>query len=277
MAEKISRWQKFKKFLKRNMTKTWAKHFSYQVLSFLISVAMIVGVANYAFAKSYDEKELSFVDGFTITAHTGAFNTEANSIESVMVAIEKDVEILEIDVRCRPDGTVVIGHDLIVTNNDGIEISTVFELIKETDIHINLDIKETKCLKGLHDLIIEYGLINRVFLTGIELLNVKAVKEECPDIDYYLNYKPSRFQIFSEDYQKKIIELMEKTGAIGINCKFLYASRTLSKVLHDNGYKLSVWTADSKYPIKRSLVCRPDNITTHYPDRVRQIIENWGK
>ena len=46
------RWQKFKRFLKRNMTPTWAKHFSYQVISFIISVFMVIGVAEYAVTKS---------------------------------------------------------------------------------------------------------------------------------------------------------------------------------------------------------------------------------
>ena len=48
MAQPQSRWVRFKRFLKRNMTPTWAKHFSYQVFSFLVSVAMVIGVANYA-------------------------------------------------------------------------------------------------------------------------------------------------------------------------------------------------------------------------------------
>ena len=69
MAQPQSRWVRFKRFLKRNMTPTWAKHFSYQVFSFLVSVAMVIGVANYAITRSYDERKLTFVDGFTITAH----------------------------------------------------------------------------------------------------------------------------------------------------------------------------------------------------------------
>lgn len=277
MAEKISKWQQFKRFCKRNMTKTWAQHFSYQVFSFLMSIVLVVAVANYAFQKSYDERKLSFVEDFTITAHTGAFDTPDNTLESVKVSIEKEVQILEIDVRCRPNGTVVIGHDIIVTNTDGVEISSVFDLIKETKILVNLDIKETRALKGLHELIFEYGLENQVFLTGIEYLQVKAVKEDCPDIDYYLNYKPSRFKIFSDDYQTKMVELMEKTGAIGINCNYKYASKTLANTLHKNGYKLSIWTVDRKTAIKRALVCKPDNITTHYPDFVQDGIDNWGK
>ena len=60
MAQPQSRWVRFKRFLKRNMTPTWAKHFSYQVFSFLVSVAMVIGVANYAITRSYDEKEVDF-------------------------------------------------------------------------------------------------------------------------------------------------------------------------------------------------------------------------
>lgn len=278
MAEKISRWQKFKKFLKRNMTPTWAKHFSYQVISFLISVFLVAAVATYAVTKSYDERSLNFVEGFTITAHTGAFNTPENSLESVQAAIDNNVEILEIDIRRRPNGTLVISHDIVVTNNDGTELTEVFKLLQRDDCRINLDIKETRTLNDLHDMLVEYNLLDRAFLTGIDQMNVAAVKESsCADMDYYLNYQPSRIQIFTNDYKQKIISLLEETGAIGINCNYKYAGGTLSNLLHENGYKLSVWTVNSRYEMKRMLVAELDNITTKEYDLLISVIENWGK
>lgn len=277
MAQKISRWQKFKKFLKRNMTPTWAKHFSYQVFAFLVSLAMVFGVATYAFSKSYDERELTFVDNFTITAHTGAFDTKDNTLETVEAAIKNNVDVLELDIRQRPDGTLVMGHDIIVSNSDGVEISAAFDLIKDTNIYLNLDIKEMKVLPKLHKMLIEYGLINRAFLTGIEYFQAKDVPEKCPDVAFYINYIPSRIKIFSDDYQQKILDILDKTGAIGINCNHTYASRTLSEVLHKNGYKLSVWTVDKKRHMKRALVNKPDNITTHNYNELLDLIENWGK
>lgn len=87
--------EKFKRFLKRNMTPTWAKRFSYQVVAFIISVSMVVGVVVYAFNKTYDERKLSFVDGFTITAHTGAYDTPDNSMESLEAAIKHGDESFE--------------------------------------------------------------------------------------------------------------------------------------------------------------------------------------
>lgn len=277
MAEKISKWVKFKRFLKRNMTPQWAKRFVYQVISFLVSVAMILGVAIYAFTKSYDERTLSFVDGFTITAHTGAFNTRDNSLESIKAAIEGGADAVEFDVRQRPDGTVVMGNDIITTNNDGVEVFSVFELLKDSNVGLNLNIKDIKALPELHDLIEEYQFFDRVCLTGIEVSQAKNVAERCPDVDYYINYLPSRVNIFSEDYQEKIIALLEETGAIGINCNHTNASRTLSILLHEHGYKLSVWTVDRTYQMKRALVNQPDNITTKEVDKLKEVIENWGK
>lgn len=278
MAEKKSRWIKFKKFLKRNMTPTWAKHFSYQVFAFLVSVAMVIGVADYAVTKSYDERKLSFVEGFTITAHTGAYGTAMNSIESIQAAIENKAAIVEVDVRQRPDHTPVMNHDLVVTNNDGTPLAEAFMLLKDTDIKINLDIKETRVLNSLYQLLVEYNLVERSFLTGIEMINVKAVKEsDCAEMDYYLNYKPIRTKVFFDEYRQKLIDMLEETGAIGINCNYKYANSQLSNLLHKKGYKLSVWTVDKERTAKKMLVIKPDNITTKDPDLINGVIENWGK
>ena len=278
MAEKITRWQKFKKFLKRNMTPTWAKHFSYQVISFLLSVCLVIGVTAYAINKTYDERTLTFVQGFTVTAHTGAFDTPENSMESVQAAIENNVQIIEIDIRQRPDKTLVISHDIVVMNNEGTPLADVFALLQQDDCLINLDIKETRTLDPLHDLLVEYNLLSRAFLTGIDQMNVNAVKESsCADMDYYLNCQPSRIKIFTDDYKVKIIDLLKETGAVGINCNYKYACATLSNLLHENGYKLSVWTVNTKFEMKRMLVTQPDNITTKEYGKLMSFIDNWGK
>lgn len=276
-AKNKKRIEKFKRFLKRNITPTWAKRFAYQVVAFLVSVSMLVMVVSYAFNKTFDEHDLKFVDGFTITAHTGAYNTPDNSMESLEKAIEHGEASFEIEVRQRPNGTIVMSNDIINTNSDGTEITAAFQRVKKTDMHLNLDIRETRVLKNLHDLIVDYSLTDRVTLTGIEVFQANKVKENCPGVEYYVNYMPSRINIFTEDYQQKIIDMLEKTGAIGINCNYKYASRTLSNLLHKNGYKLSIWTVDGKYQIKRALVNTADNITTNNPQKVQHIINKWGK
>ncbi|MCH5321222.1 MAG: glycerophosphodiester phosphodiesterase [Eubacterium sp.] len=278
MTEKVSKWTKFKRFLKRNMTPTWAKHFSYQIFAFVVSVAMVIGVADYAVTKSYDERKLTFVDDFTITAHTGAYNTAMNTVEFVQAAIENAAKIIELDIRLRPDHTVVMSHDLVVTNNDGNPLEDALVLLEGTDIQINLDIKETRSLNYLYELLVQHNLVEQSFLTGIETINIKALKEsDCANMDYYLNYRPSRTKIFFDEYRTKLIDLLEETGAIGINCNHKYASSQLSGLLHKKGYKLSVWTIDKERTAKKTLVIKPDNITTKNPEMIQNVIDNWGK
>lgn len=259
------------------MTPLWAKRFTYQVLSFIIAVAMVAGVAMYAFYKTYEDRTLSFADDFTITAHSGAYGMPDNSTEFVQAVIDHHVDVIELDICQRLDGTVVLGHDIITTNFDGVELSAVFEMIQASDLRVNLDIKDMRALAGLYELIKKYNLADRVFLTGIETYQAKTAAEMCPGIPYYINYKPSRISIFSEDYQEKILQVLEETGAIGINCNHVYASRTLSILLHEHGYKLSEWTVDRTYEMKRALVNSPDNITTHDVDKLKSMIDNWGK
>lgn len=260
------------------MTPTWAKHFSYQVFAFLVSVAMIIGVADYAITKSYDERTLVFVDGFTITAHTGAYNTQMNTLEFVETAVKNNPQVIELDIRKRPDGTLVMSHDIVVTNNDGVKLESAFMLLQGTDIQINLEIKEMRVLNDLYPLLLNYNLAEQSFLTGIETYNVKSVKESaCAQMPYYLNYMPKKTSLFSDSYRQKLIDMLEEAGAVGINCNYKYANSQLSSLLHTKGYKLSVWTIDKERAVKKMLVISPDNITTKNPQMVKDVINNWGK
>lgn len=278
MAEEISRWKKFKRFLKRNLTPTWAKHFSYQVFSFSVSVAMVIGVASYAVNKSYDERKLRLSDDFTITAKAGAFGENEFSTDWVKACVNNNVNVIEIAVRQRPDDTLVMSNEIIVTNNDGIPLCDVFEMLKQTEITLNLNIKETRVLNKLHDMLVEYNLLNRVFLTGIQTMNVPAVKESnCAKMEYYLDYQPSRIKIFDDDYADELITRVKDAGAIGLNCNFSSVGGKLAEVLHSKGYKISVDGVNSEYPMKRILMVKPDNITTKNYDKVLFKINNWGK
>ena len=58
------------------MTREWAAHFTYQVVSFIVAVALVVGVATYAVNKTYEERDLKFTDDFTLTAQSGSYNTD---------------------------------------------------------------------------------------------------------------------------------------------------------------------------------------------------------
>lgn len=209
---------------------------------------------------------------YTITAHTGAFNTEDNSIEYIKTALSKNVEILEIDIRLRADGEVVISHDEVNNSNGGVLVKDVFDLVKPTKTIINLDIKETRALKALHQLLVDYEMIDQALLTGISSKDVDIVKKDCCDVKYFLNDKPSRIKMLSKKYQNNYIQNIKDKGAVGINCNYKFATKKLSDLLHENGYELSLWTINDLNALKKALACNPDNITSRHPDLVESNI-----
>lgn len=265
--------------LHKKMTKKWWIMTIYQVITFLLSVVIVYGVVSYAVSKSYRTRKLYLSDSFTVTAHSGSMGTEENSIESIEKAIEAGADVVEFDVRFRPDGTPVMSHDSVLSNKKGVLVEEALKRLAQEGetIRVNLDIKETTNLQELQQLVIKYGLLDRVFLTGVTERFVPEVQAQCPELPYYLNYAPGRSKILGEKYQQKLLALLHATGAIGINCKYRYSSERLATLLHENGYLLSVWTVNDKDQMARALVNGADNITSEVPDQVIQLIETWNE
>lgn len=279
MTEELSRWQRFKRYLKRNCTRDWAKHVVYQISAFLISICMVVGVADYAVTKSYDERTLRLADSFTLTAHQGAFDTKDDITDFINTAVNNNVNVIEIAVRQRPNGELVMSSDIVVTNNDGVPLCDILDKLKNSDIMLDFCVKDMKTLNPLHDMIVEYGVLPRSFLTGIMEFNVPAVKaSSCANMDYYLELQPSRLKIFGDEYAKDIVEKVENAGAVGVNCNYRYAGGRLAETLHKSGCRLSVDAVNaSTYSIKRVLISQPDNVITKQYDKVMLVISHWGE
>lgn len=204
----------------------------------------------------------------TVTAHTGAYGTPDNTMEFVRTALGKNPDIIEIDIRCRPDGTLAMSHDEIKTDAEGEDIWKVFEKIKGTSIRINLDIKQTEALKPLRALVRKYRMGRQVFMTGLEIEEIPCARKDCRGVRYYLNCSPDLAMIKDEAYQQELLATLRSTHSLGVNCHYSCADKTLSDLLHKHGYLLSVWTVNEKADADRMKAIGVDNITTRRPEVV---------
>lgn len=266
------------KKLHAKMTRRWWIMTIYQVITLILSIIMVYGVVNYAVTKSYRGRKLYLSSSFTVTAHTGSMDTLQNSIESIEKAISIGADVTEFDVRFRPDGTPVMAHDPVYSNKKGVPVEDAFKSLTQpgVTIKINLDIKETDHLDKLQALVLQYGLKERAFLTGVGESFVPHVKEKCPQLSYYLNYSPSRSRLIGDKYPVELLALLKESGAIGINCSYMYSSERLAELLHENGYLLSVWTVNNEDKMARTLVNGADNITSLSPDKLIHLIDTWN-
>lgn len=249
-------------------------------LCIAIAAAILLAcvAVHFAVLKSYRNQDLHLSANFTVTAHTGGMGTADNSIESIEKAIAVRADVVEFDVRFRPNGTPVMAHDAVTSDGEGVPIAGALKVLSKDGvaIRVNLDIKETTNLSALQALVKQYGLLDRVFCTGVTEEFLPEVQKQCPEIPYYLNYAPDKNKLKDEKYQEELLQLLEKTGALGINCHYKNADKYLADALHAQGYLLSVWTVDKENEMVRSLVSGADNITSRNPDMLIELIAHWN-
>ena len=249
-----------------------------RILIGLLSVFanLILLLSNSAQIKEITSNPLNLPESFTVTAHSGALLTVPNSLYSLRVAIASDVEVVEVDLNFRPDGTPVTAHDKPKSNTGGVLFSKALgEIAKSDTVMVNLDLKSVSNLVVIEDLVEENGLMGRVFFTGIGKDFLKAVREHCPDIPYYLNYNSSPDYNNTPEEIESIVNDVISAGAIGINMDSGNFTAELCSAMHEKGLLVSVWTIDKNIEQYRTLALCPDNITTRQPLKLQKIIQKW--
>ena len=209
-------------------------------------------------------------EGFTCTAHTGCMGTESNSLESIDVGVQYGADIIEFDLNFTRDGTPVLSHDTPEGNE--ITLDEAFRKIASIEnLRVNVDVKKTKNLEAVKPLAQKYGILDRIFYTGIDKKMVEDAKIKSPDVPYFLNTRVRKRQ--DAKYLAKLVRKVHDCGAIGINFNKDNATKKLVDFFHENGLLVSIWTADIEEDILRLLSYSPDNITTRRPDTLTAILK----
>lgn len=221
-------------------------------------------------------KKDEWAQNMTVTFHTGALHTKDNSLNSVRTAVESGAQIFEVDITFRPDGTPVMIHKEKPGENEGELLSGALEIAaKYPDCKINLDLKSTANLKGLEELIKEYGLYERVFYTGVFDTWTEKVKADST-IPYYLNHTISLKEGLDEKAAQKVADKAKELGAIGVNSNYITATKLFCDVMHQNGLLVSLWTVNIECDMKKVLSFNVDNITTERPSALYNIMKKLG-
>ena len=221
----------------------------------------------------YKNMIVSFPKGFTCTAHTGCMNTPENSLESIEIAVASGADIVEFDLNFTAEGEPVLAHD--APKGGEVTLDEAFKKVSEyNDIKVNVDIKSTLALEKVKPLAEKYGILDRIFYTGVDDDFVDAVRTYGGDIPYYLNVdvEPERKQ--SDEYLNSLVDKVKESGAIGINFNKGNATKALVDKFHSNGLLVSIWTVNSETEIYRILSYAPDNITSRNPDKLLEAINS---
>ena len=212
-------------------------------------------------------KTITLPRGFTVTAHSGSMGLPDNSIEAMEAGVKAGAQIVEFDLQYTDAGEPVLSHD--APAGKCVTLSDAFAfLAAHPDVRANVDVKDTTHLECVEPLAKEAGVLDRIFFTGLEEQDIPVAREKCPSVPYYLNTSISRFTNI-----RMLAAKVRALGALGVNINKHDLSLRLTRIFHDEGLLVSVWTVDKKQKALYVLMTCPDNVTTRNPEMVWSLLE----
>lgn len=235
-----------------------------------------------------------------VLAHRGASGyAPENTMEAFKKAIEQGADGFELDVQLTKDGEIVVIHDETIDrtsdgkgwvkdytfeklrkfnfNNhnskfDHCDIPTmreVFELVKPTNLVINIEIKTGVVFYPIEEKLLaltkEMGMEDRVFYSSFNHYTVKKIHELDPSTTVGFLYADGPIDM--PEYGKKH----------GVNALHpaLYNLQYPGFVeeCKKNGLALNVWTVNEEQYVKMCIDAQVDSVITNYPDMARRVIE----
>ena len=212
-------------------------------------------------------RTVTLPQGFTVTAHSGSMGLPANSIEAMEAGVRAGAQIVEFDLQFTDAGEPVLSHDAPAGKCVTLADAFAF-LAAHADVRANVDVKDTQYLECVEPLAKEAGVLDRIFFTGLDEQDIPTAKEKCPSVPYYLNVSISRFASIP-----KLAKKVRALGALGVNISRGSMTPRLTRVFHEQGLLVSVWTIDKKLEAQYVLSMQPDNVTTRRPDLIWSLLE----
>jgi glycerophosphoryl diester phosphodiesterase len=219
----------------------------------------------------------------TAVAHRGdPYRVRENTIDSVLAALDRGADAVEVDVRLTKDGVPVLLHDETLKRlwehdrplrslsaaevrglTDG-RVPTLAEALEATGgedggTRLMLDLpgtREVRVARRIVDVVREHGAQDRVYYCA-DATAMLAVREADPAAEIALTWTtlaPPR------------PVLLDAVRPRWLNYRFGLMDQDLADRIHADGHLISVWTPDTRRSMRRLAALGVDSITTNRVD-----------
>lgn len=238
-------------------------------------------------------------------AHRGASGTEPeNTLRAFKRALQLKAEMIECDLHLTKDNQVIVIHDDTIdrtTNGTGKVSELTLAEIKKFDAgkgekiptleeiidlvkgkcKLNLEIKDNNAVEQVVKIITQKKILSGTVISSSFEEYLIKVKELNPKIKTALIYKAIKtdlgqilfdlLAVLTLPLTKRIIlRKAKRLGVKSINLSKKIATKSMIDYLHQQGFKVMVWTIDEKEEIKRFKTLGVDGIFSNFPERFDQ-------
>lgn len=206
-------------------------------------------------AKTENDQSVHPVYTTMITAHAGAEDTPANTLESMQTLLYIGADAVEVDVR-RVEGTLILSHDTPAKGKTCATLREVLALLKTVPhIKMNIDIKTPGLITDILTLARETGISDNLLMTGdVGQDDYEIILNN--EIPLWLNHYLLPMREWPNPVQGA-----EKLGFMIVNID----KRMLTDNMLRQADRISVWTVNDEETLRRLLSAGVKNITTRKP------------
>ena len=270
-------------------------HLGKLVVIALLLVSIYLNITNFMSVGKTTDTPIELFQTTLVSAHRGSeWRAPENTMSAIAAAVEDMADFVEIDVQLSKDGHVVLLHDNSLLRTAGVN-KLVGEMtlreLKKLDMgswfSSDFEGEQIPTLEEVIQFVQGKAKLNiEIKSSGIDELLIVKIAELIEQYDFYDQCVISSFsypslmkiKMLDERIQTGLILIMAAGNYLqvpyidffSLNAQFVTKGRV--QQIHNNGFSIHVWSADSSRTIRRLLECGVDNLITSDPLRTKQII-----
>lgn len=204
-----------------------------------------------------------------ITARAGCLGTRPNSLASFELAFSYPVDSIEADVRFDPSGRIYLSREKRSPKEQqkAMTLEALFQMaVDHPQVKLYLNLKEYSGLKQVESLARSTDILDRVFLTGVPLKYLVAVRRAVPALPVYVSAIPTFSQRYLFGACDQWVRQIREGDGVGLNTHYRFVTRLLRQVLQESSLQLLVGTVDRERDMRRLIALPVDGLITHRID-----------
>ena len=213
------------------------------LIAVIVAAVIIIPTVRRNSVSSYMREDLSNVDNISLISHCSEVDGTVNSVAGFKESVRLGANAVIVDLCFKKDGTPVM-TDSYSEIDSAEKVEALFAAMNEEKFNsacVYLNIVQLSDIAKLNSLAVEYNVVNRVFLTGIDADRYELIGTDDTILPFLIDYTFTSEELDSVkngSFSKP--EALEKTGASGLVTDYSQLSDELVETLNDYGILFAV-------------------------------------
>ena len=248
------------------------------LIAVIVAAVIIIPTVRRNSVSSYMREDLSNVDNISLISHCSEVDGTVNSVAGFKESVRLGANAVIVDLCFKKDGTPVM-TDSYSEIDSAEKVEALFAAMNEEKFNsacVYLNIVQLSDIAKLNSLAVEYNVVNRVFLTGIDADRYELIGTDDTILPFLIDYTFTSEELDSVkngSFSKP--EALEKTGASGLVTDYSQLCDELVETLNDYGILFAVDGIEDTPDMCKALLCGANNVIVKDIKKSRETVDEW--